>query len=76
MANRRGKGGNSDRFPLLGLQKSLRTVTTARKVDDCRKAMTNLDNVLKNRDILCPQRYVWSRLWFSQWSRTVVRAGP
>ena len=34
MANRRGKGGSSDRFPLLG-----------------RKAMTNLDSVLKSQDI-------------------------
>ena len=34
MANKRGKGGSSDRFPLLG-----------------RKAMTNLDSVLKSQDI-------------------------
>ena len=54
MANRRGKGGNSDRFYFLGLQMT---------VDgDCcheskrhllleRKATTDLDSVLKSRDI-------------------------
>ena len=54
MANRSGKGGNSDRFYFLGLQMT---------VDgDCcheskrhllleRKATTDLDSVLKSRDI-------------------------
>ena len=32
-----------------------------------RKAMTNLDSILKNRDITLPT-IVWSRLWFFQWS--------
>ena len=32
-----------------------------------RKAMTNLDNILKSRDITLPkQRSVYSRLWFFQ----------
>ena len=39
MANKRGKGGSSDRFPLLG-----------------RKAMTNLDSVLKSKDITLPTK--------------------
>ena len=39
-----------------------------------RKVMTNLDSILKNRDI-CQQRSVWSRLWFSQWSCMDVRVG-
>ena len=54
MANKRGKGGNSDRSYFLGLQKSLD--------GDCcheikrhllleRKAATDLDSVLKSRDI-------------------------
>ena len=34
MANRRGKGANSDRFPLLGIQKSLQMMTEARKSED------------------------------------------
>ena len=37
-----------------------------------RKAMTNLDSVLKNRYITLLMK---SRLWSSQWSCTVVRAG-
>ena len=38
-----------------------------------RKVMTNLDSILKSRDILCQQRSVWSRLWFFQWSCMDVR---
>ena len=40
-----------------------------------RKAMTNLDSVLKAETLLCQQRSVWSRLWSFQWSCMVVRAG-
>ena len=40
-----------------------------------RKAMTNLDSVLKAETLLCGQRSVWSRLRSFQWSCTVVRAG-
>ena len=54
MANRKGKSGSSDRFGFLGLQ-----ITSD---SDCsheikrhlllgKKAKTNLDSVLKNRDI-------------------------
>ena len=31
-----------------------------------RKAMANLDSILKSRDIICQQRSSWSRLWFFQ----------
>ena len=31
-----------------------------------RKAMTNLDSILKSRDITSPTRSIWSRLWFFQ----------
>ena len=31
-----------------------------------RKAMTNLDSILKSRDIICQQKSVWSKLWFFQ----------
>ena len=31
-----------------------------------RKAMTNLDNILKSRDIILPTEAVWSKLWFFQ----------
>ena len=30
--------------------------------------MTNLDSILKTRDIILPQRSILSRLWFFQWS--------
>ena len=36
-----------------------------------RKAMTNLDRVLKIRDII-----LLTKLWFFQWSCTDVRVGP
>ena len=31
-----------------------------------KKAMTNLDSILKNKDITLQQRSVWSKLWFFQ----------
>ena len=40
-----------------------------------RKVMTNLDSILKSRDILCQQTSVWSRLWFFLWSYMEVRVG-
>ena len=40
-----------------------------------RKVMTNLDSILKSRELLCQQRSVWSRLWFFQWSCMDVRVG-
>ena len=40
-----------------------------------RKVMTNLDSILKSRDITLQQRSIWSRLWFFQWSCMDVRVG-
>ena len=40
-----------------------------------RKTMTNLNSVSKSRDITLPAK-VCIRLWSSQWSHTVLRAGP
>ena len=64
----RGKSGSSDRFYFLGLQKSLWTMTVAIKVKRClflrRKVKTKLDSLLKNRDIICQQRSIQSKLWF------------
>ena len=40
-----------------------------------RKVMTNLDSILKSRDITCQQRSVYARLWFFQWSCMDVRVG-
>ena len=54
MANRRGKSGSSGRFYFLG-PKSMWMMTGAMKLKDPfffgRKAMTNLDSILKCRDI-------------------------
>ena len=41
-----------------------------------RKAMANLDSVLKSRNIFCLQRFIQSMLWFFQWSCMDVRLGP
>ena len=41
-----------------------------------RKAMTNLDSVLKSRDITLPTKAHISRLLSSQWSRMTVGVGP
>ena len=38
-----------------------------------RKVMTNLDSILKYRNITYPQGSVYSRLWFFQWSCINVR---
>ena len=41
-----------------------------------RKVMTNLDSILKSRHILlCQQMFVYSKLWFFQWSCMDVRVG-
>ena len=59
MANRRGNSGSRDRFYFLELQNTAD--------DDCsygikrrlflgRKAMTNLDSILKNKDITLPTK--------------------
>ena len=40
-----------------------------------RKAMTNLDRILKSRDITLPKRSISSRLWFFQWSCMDGRVG-
>ena len=39
-----------------------------------REAMTNLDSMLKSRDITLPKK-VWSKLWFFQWLCMDVTVG-
>ena len=58
MANRKGKSGSSKRFSFLGLQKSLQTVTAAMKFQAFlgRKAVTNLDSILRSKDITLPTK--------------------
>ena len=40
-----------------------------------RKAVTNLDSILKSRDITLPTKVSQSELWFFQWSCMDVRVG-
>ena len=58
--------------------KSLQMVTSAMKLKKPlllgRKVMTNLDSMLKSRDITLPTK-VHLRLWFFQWSSMDVRVG-
>ena len=58
MASRRGKSGSSDRFLFTWAPKSLQTVIAAMKRHLLleRKAMTNLDNIAKSRDITLPTK--------------------
>ena len=58
MTNRRGNKGNSERLYFARAPKSLQMVTAAMKFKKClllqRKSMTNLDSILKSRDINLP----------------------
>ena len=40
-----------------------------------RKVMTNLESILKSRDITLPTKVHQSKLWFFQWSCIYVRVG-
>ena len=58
MANRWGNNGNSERL-ILWAPKSLQMVTAAMKLRCLllgRKVMTNLDSILKSRDITLPTK--------------------
>ena len=68
MANRWGNSGNSSILYFGGAPKSLQMVTAAMKLKDTcyeesygRKAMTNLDSVLKSRDITLPTKVCLSK---------------
>ena len=60
MANRWGNSGKRDKTLFWGLQKSLQMVTVAMKLKRHlllgRKVMTNLDSILKSRDITLPAK--------------------
>ena len=55
MASRWGNNGNSDTL-FLGAPKSLQMVIAAMKLLLGRKVMTNLDSILKSRDITFPTK--------------------
>ena len=54
MANRRGNNGNSDRLYFPGLQNHSQEIQ--RHLLLGRKAMTNLDSILKSRDSILPAK--------------------
>ena len=59
MADRWGNNGNSDRLYFFWTPKSLQMVTAAMKLRRLllgRKVMTNLDSILKSRDITLPTK--------------------
>ena len=60
MANRWGKNGNNDRLLFSWASKSLQMVTAAMKFKDAcsleEKLWTNLDSILKSRDITLPTK--------------------
>ena len=60
MANRWGNSGNSGWLYFSGLQKSLQMVVCSHEIKRClllgRKVMTNLDSILKSRDITLPTK--------------------
>ena len=59
MPNRRGESGSNDRLLFSLAPKSLRIVIAAMKLRHLvlrRKAMTNLDSILKSRDITLPTK--------------------
>ena len=78
MANRWGNSGNSDRCYFGGSPKSLQMVTAAMKLKGLllgRKAMTNLDSILKSRDITLPTKVHLVKALVFQWSCMDVRVG-
>ena len=62
MTSRWGNNGNSDRLYYFGAPKSLKVVIAAMKLKRLllfgRKAMTNLDSILKSRDITLPTKSI------------------
>ena len=65
-----GKNGNSDRLYLLGLQNLTVDVDCSHEIRRLllpgRKTMTNLDNILKSRNITLLTKSIQSKLWFLQ----------
>ena len=64
---------------IFWVPESLQMVTAAMKLKDLllgRKVMTNLDRILKSRDITLSTKVHLDRLWFFQRSCMDVRVGP
>ena len=60
MANRRGNSGNSERLYLKGGSKITADGDCSHEIKQClllgRKAMINLDSILRSRDIILPTK--------------------
>ena len=78
-SNRWGNSGNSVRLYFGGGSKITADGDFRHEIDRHlllgRKVMTNLDSILKSRDITLPTRVHLSKLWFFQWSCMDMRAG-
>ena len=78
MANRWGNSGNSDRLYFGGAPNSLQMVTAAMKLKDVcslEEKLTNLDSILKSRDITLPTKVRLVKAMVFQYSCTDVRIG-
>ena len=77
MGNRWGNSGNSDRlkFWVKIMADGDCSHEIKRHLLLGRKVMTNLDSLLKSRDITLPTKVSLSSLWFFQWSCMDVRVG-
>ena len=68
MVNRREKSRNSDRLYNLGLPNQLMVTTALKLKDACslkkKKTMTNLDSILKSRDITLPTKIFRAKAMF------------
>ena len=80
MANRLGNRGNRDRLYFGGGSKITAdgdcTQEIKRQLLLGRKVMTNIDSILKSRDITLPTKIHVVRLWFFQESYVDVRVQP
>ena len=79
MLNRWGNNGNSDRLYFLGSKITADgdcSHEIQRRLLLGRKAMTNLDSILKSRDITLPTKVHLVKLWFFQSSWMDMRVGP
>ena len=79
MTNRWGNNGNSDRL-FLGGSKTTADGGCSHKVKRClllgRKSMTNLDSILKSRDITLPTNVCIVKAMFFPVVLMDVRIGP
>ena len=78
MTNRWGNSGNSERLYFGGLQITA-DGDSSHEIKRClllgRKVMTNLDSILKSRDVTLPTKVCLVKAMVFQWSCMDVRVG-